>query len=238
MPYVVGLLVLVALIALPGLWARHVLERYGRDEYFSGTGIDLAGILVRDLNLDGVRVETTELGDHYDPAEKVVRLNIASTGKRSLTAVVVAAHEVGHALQDQSGDGLLRFRTGLVMFGIWAERIGAAAIMVAPLLGAALQVPPDRPPVAGQCGPCARHPGHRSSGDPARGAGCELQPRPPVTQSRKIHPSRGREGGPSDLDRLRPDLPGAGPGQHVQRPALDQAFQALDSLLDNPGDSS
>jgi Zn-dependent membrane protease YugP len=141
MPYVVGLLVLLALIALPGLWARHVLERYGRDEYFSGTGIDLAGILVRDLNLDGVRVETTELGDHYDPAEKVVRLNPASTGKHSLTAVVVAAHEVGHALQDQSGDGLLRFRTGLVRFGIWAERIGAAAIMVAPLLGAAMQVP-------------------------------------------------------------------------------------------------
>jgi Zn-dependent membrane protease YugP len=141
MPYVAGFLVLVALIALPGLWARHVLERYGRDEYFSGTGIDLARILVRDLNLAGVSVETTELGDHYDPRDKVVRLNPASSGKRSLTAVVVAAHEVGHALQDQSGDGLLRFRTGLVMFGIWAERIGAAAIMIAPLLGAALQVP-------------------------------------------------------------------------------------------------
>ena len=141
MAYVLGILALVALIAGPGLWARHVLERYGRDEYFSGTGIDLARILVRDLNLTGVRVETTELGDHYDPGDKVVRLNPANSGKRSLTAVVVAAHEVGHALQDQSGDGLLRFRTGLVMFGVWAERIGAAAIMVAPLLGAALQVP-------------------------------------------------------------------------------------------------
>lgn len=141
MAYVLGILALVALIAGPGLWARHVLERYGRDEYFSGTGIDLARILVRDLNLTGVRVETTELGDHYDPGDKVVRLNPANSGNRSLTAVVVAAHEVGHALQDQSGDGLLRFRTGLVMFGVWAERIGAAAIMVAPLLGAALQVP-------------------------------------------------------------------------------------------------
>lgn len=141
MAYVLGILALVALIAGPGLWARHVLERYGREEYFSGTGIDLARILVRDLNLTGVRVETTELGDHYDPRDKVVRLNPANSGKRSLTAVVVAAHEVGHALQDQSGDGLLRFRTGLVMFGVWAERIGAAAIMVAPLLGAALQVP-------------------------------------------------------------------------------------------------
>lgn len=141
MPYALALLVLVVLIAGPGLWARHVLERHGRDEYFSGTGIDLARILVRDLNLTDVRVETTELGDHYDPRDKVVRLNAASTGKRSLTAVVVAAHEVGHAMQDQSADGLLRFRTSLVMFGIWAERIGAAAIMVAPLLGAALHVP-------------------------------------------------------------------------------------------------
>jgi hypothetical protein len=141
MLYALGLVVLVSLIAGPGLWARHVLERHGRDEYFSGTGIDLARILVRDLNLTDVRVETTELGDHYDPMEKVVRLNPANSGKRSLTAVVVAAHEVGHALQDQSGDGLLRFRTGIVMFGVWAERIGAAAIMIAPLLGAALQVP-------------------------------------------------------------------------------------------------
>lgn len=141
MAYALAFVVLIALIAGPGLWARHVLERHGRDEYFSGTGIDLARILVRDLNLTDVRVETTELGDHYDPRDKVVRLNPVSSGKRSLTAVVVAAHEVGHALQDQSGDGLLRFRTSLVMFGVWAERIGAAAIMIAPLLGAALQVP-------------------------------------------------------------------------------------------------
>lgn len=141
MAYALGLVALILLIAGPGLWARHVLERYGREEYFSGTGIDLARILVEDLKLEGVRVETTDKGDHYDPLEKVVRLNPAMTGRRSLTAVVVAAHEVGHAMQDQSGDGLLRFRTNLVRTGIWAERIGAAALMVAPLLGAALQVP-------------------------------------------------------------------------------------------------
>jgi Zn-dependent membrane protease YugP len=141
MVYALGLVALILLIAGPGLWARHVLERHGREEYFSGTGIDLARILVEDLKLDGVRVETTDKGDHYDPLEKVVRLNPAMTGRRSLTAVVVAAHEVGHAMQDQSGDGLLRFRTNLVQAGIWAERIGAAALMVAPLLGAALQVP-------------------------------------------------------------------------------------------------
>ena len=141
MLYALALAALAALVIGPGLWARHMLERYGREEYFSGTGIDLARILVEDLRLHGVRVETTELGDHYDPVEKVVRLNPATAGRRSLTAVVVAAHEVGHAMQDQSGDGLLRLRTALVRAGIWAERIGAAAVMVAPLLGAALQVP-------------------------------------------------------------------------------------------------
>jgi len=141
MLYALALVVLAALVIGPGLWARHMLERYGRDEYFSGSGIDLARILVEDLRLHGVRVETTDKGDHYDPAEKVVRLNPATAGRRSLTAVVVAAHEVGHAMQDQSGDGLLRLRTALVRAGIWAERIGAAAVMVAPLLGAALQVP-------------------------------------------------------------------------------------------------
>jgi Zn-dependent membrane protease YugP len=141
MLYALALVALAALVVGPGLWARHMLERYGREEYFSGTGIDLARILVEDLRLHGVRVETTDKGDHYDPVEKVVRLNPATAGRRSLTAVVVAAHEVGHAMQDQSGDGLLRLRTALVRAGIWAERIGAAAVMVAPLLGAALQVP-------------------------------------------------------------------------------------------------
>ena len=141
MLYALALVALAALVIGPGLWARHMLERYGREEYFSGTGIDLARILVEDLRLHGVRVETTDKGDHYDPVEKVVRLNPATAGRRSLTAVVVAAHEIGHAMQDQSADGLLRLRTALVRAGIWAERIGAAAVMVAPLLGAALQVP-------------------------------------------------------------------------------------------------
>lgn len=141
MLYALALVAVAALVIGPGLWARHMLERYGREEYFSGTGIDLARILVDDLRLAGVRVETTDKGDHYDPLEKAVRLNPSLAGRRSLTAVVVAAHEIGHAMQDQSGDSLLRLRTALVRAGIWAERIGAAAIMVAPLLGAALQVP-------------------------------------------------------------------------------------------------
>jgi Zn-dependent membrane protease YugP len=53
----------------------------------------------------------TDKGDHYDPIAKVVRLSADNFNGRSVTAVTVAAHEVGHALQDARGFGLLHWRT-------------------------------------------------------------------------------------------------------------------------------
>ncbi len=60
------------------------------------------------LDLPDLRVERTETGDHYDPAERVVRLTADKFDGRSLTAITVAAHEVGHALQDRDGSAALR----------------------------------------------------------------------------------------------------------------------------------
>jgi len=141
MLYVLLVVVLIALIAGPQLWARRVLDTYNRDEYFSGTGKELAAILITDLKLAAVTVEDTDNGDHYDPFSKTVRLNPQTTGKRSLTAVVVAAHEVGHAMQDAWGDGLLAQRTRLVEIGVWCERIGMAILMAAPVVGALMHLP-------------------------------------------------------------------------------------------------
>ncbi len=50
-----------------------------------------------------VEVATSGHGDHYDPEERVVRLTKEKLNGRSLTAVTVAAHEVGHACQDAAG---------------------------------------------------------------------------------------------------------------------------------------
>lgn len=70
-----------------------------------GTGGDFATHLLEQLKLDGVSVEQTEKWhDHYDPSDHTVRLGPENFSGKSLTALVVAAHEVGHAIQNLHRD--------------------------------------------------------------------------------------------------------------------------------------
>ena len=85
-------------------------------------------------DLQQIKVEVTELGDHYDPVEKVVRLTPEKFNGRSLTAITVAAHEVGHAIQDRDNYFPLKLRTRLVDLAAPAEKLGAAIMMIAPLV--------------------------------------------------------------------------------------------------------
>lgn len=59
------------------------------------------------VNIQGVRGKLT---DHYDPRTKTVNLSESVYNSNSLAAVAVAAHEVGHAIQDNEGYSFLRFR--------------------------------------------------------------------------------------------------------------------------------
>lgn len=141
MPALIIILIICAGIYAPSLWARYVLNRYNQDEYFSGNGYALARLLLDKAGLDHVTVEQTPLGDHYDPMDKAVRLNPRYCERRSLSAVVVAAHEVGHAIQDASGYRLLAFRTRLVLFARLVEKIGVGIIMAAPVITALTRIP-------------------------------------------------------------------------------------------------
>lgn len=141
MHILIFILIVLAVIYAPGLWAQYVLNRYNQEEYFSGNGYELARLLLKDAGLSHVAVEETPMGDHYDPMAKVVRLNPRYCGRRSLTAVVVAAHEVGHAIQDASGYIPLATRTRLILLAQTVEKIGVGIIMAAPLLTALLRVP-------------------------------------------------------------------------------------------------
>ncbi len=80
------------------------------------TGEAVARDILNRHGLQEVRIEATSgmLSDHYDPRSKVLRLSSSVFGETSIAAVSVAAHEVGHALQDQEGYGLLRLRNALV----------------------------------------------------------------------------------------------------------------------------
>lgn len=136
------ILLVLMLVFGPGLWVRRVLTRYSipADRY-SGSGAQLARHLLDAHGLNSVKVETTETGDHYDPESKAVRLTADKFDGRSLTAITVAAHEVGHALQDHQEYAPLRFRTRLVKATRGIERIGAGVLMISPFLGIVTRVP-------------------------------------------------------------------------------------------------
>ena len=135
MMFVVLIIFALAIFVLPNLWAKWVLKRHtrGRDDY-PGTGAELADHLLRRLGIEGASVERTEFGDHYDPETRCVRLSPDNYDGRSLTAVTVAAHEVGHAIQHHQGYAPLLARSRLVKVAQKAEKLGAILMMAAPFL--------------------------------------------------------------------------------------------------------
>jgi Zn-dependent membrane protease YugP len=140
MHIVILLIAVLALVVGPGLWVKSVMQRYREPaNRYAKTGGQLARELLDSLALRDVRTEATPSGDHYDPIAKAVRLSPENFDGRSLTAIAVAAHEVGHALQDARGFGPLRWRTRLVRWIGPIEKVGAAMLMLSPFTAAATQ---------------------------------------------------------------------------------------------------
>ena len=131
MPFYIDPLYLVLSIPplLLGLWAqmrvKSAFSHYSNVR--TANGINGAQAARRILDLNGLQTVTIErtggtLSDHYDPGHKLLRLSGDVYQGPSLAAVGVAAHEAGHALQDQQHYGPLRLRSGLVpavQFGSW-----------------------------------------------------------------------------------------------------------------------
>lgn len=142
MIYLIGLILLFLLAFGPQFWVRHILAKHSapRDD-FPGTGGELAEHLVDHYELNRVTVVPTNEGDHYDPTRKTIGLTKAVMDGRSLTALVTAAHEVGHAIQDKTSYPLLVARTRMARTAMIVEKIGAGLIMAAPLVAILLQAP-------------------------------------------------------------------------------------------------
>ena len=131
-----GALLVIALIFGPSLWVKFVMRRYSSEKpEMPGTGGELAQHLIERFSLKDVKVEVTELGDHYDPIEKKVRLSKENYESKSLTAIAIAAHEVGHAIQDQQGDRRLAIRTKMVPIIDKVARLSAVIISLSPVIG-------------------------------------------------------------------------------------------------------
>ncbi|MEM7225407.1 MAG: zinc metallopeptidase [Pseudomonadota bacterium] len=142
MPWLILLLLVVAVVFGPSLWAKWVLKHHAQDRPdFPGTGGELARHLLDEAGLPEVPVEATDGGDHYDPENKVVRLSRDNLDGRSLTAVAVAAHEVGHALQDKEHYLPLKTRTRLVKSLGGIQKLGSIILFGTFALGAVSRSP-------------------------------------------------------------------------------------------------
>lgn len=96
------------------------------------TGVQAAEVLLRENKLNNVRVEGVKgrLGDHYDPSKKVLRLSPAVANTPSVAALGIVAHEVGHAVQDQTRYAFLRFRTSIVPAASLGSTLGYVFVIL------------------------------------------------------------------------------------------------------------
>lgn len=139
MVFVIIFVVILLLLFGPSWWVQRVLRRHHvTREDFPGTGGEMAQHLLHKLQLTDVTVEATLSGDHYDPSTRTVRLTEDKLQGKTLTSVVVAAHEVGHAYQHARREWLFQTRTGLALVSITLERIIPLALLGIPVLALVL----------------------------------------------------------------------------------------------------
>ncbi len=134
MVYVIAIVLIVILIYGPQLWVQWVLNRHNQraEENFPGTGGELARHLLDRYDLQEIKVEITDSGDHYDPRARAVRLTRDKHDGKTLTAITVAAHECGHAYQHAAAEPMFMLRTRLAGISITAQRIGSFLLFAAP----------------------------------------------------------------------------------------------------------
>ena len=133
---VLGTLIVLELIFVQSLWVKFIMRKYSSEKpEIPGTGGELAEHLIKRFSLEDVTVEVTDVGDHYDPIEKKVRLLQEHYESKSLTAIAIAAHEVGHAIQDQQGDKRLATRTKMIPVVNNVARWSAFIISLSPVIG-------------------------------------------------------------------------------------------------------
>jgi uncharacterized protein len=107
----------LVLVMLSSWYVNAAYRKWGNIRVRSGlTGTQAAQRLISGGNLVGVQVQTIggNLTDNYDPRDKVLHLSQTVASTPSVAAVAVAAHELGHAMQDADDYFPLRFRAALV----------------------------------------------------------------------------------------------------------------------------
>jgi hypothetical protein len=135
--YILVLIGAILSIAASG-YLRATFNKYSRVRCRSGmTGAATAERILRSMGINNVKIERVagNLTDHYDPRKKVLRLSEAVYDSNSLAAVGVAAHECGHAVQDNTGYAPLKLRSVLVPVATIGSRLGMPLVFIGLIMG-------------------------------------------------------------------------------------------------------
>ncbi len=133
------ILVLIGMLICMGASAmvNSAMNKYSKVRNAGGiTGADAARRILNSEGLYNVQIEClkSDRGDHYDPRTNTVRLSYDNYNQPSITAVGVAAHECGHAIQHAKGYAPLNFRSALVPVANIGSRLGLPIILLGVIL--------------------------------------------------------------------------------------------------------
>lgn len=136
-------MILVLIGAALSMWAsgrvQSTFQKYSRVRSMSGmTGAEAAKRLLHSQGIYDVTVQAVKgsLTDHYDPRTKTVNLSEAVYSQTSVAAIGVAAHECGHAIQDNVGYVPLKLRGAFVPVASFGSKLSWPLILIGLVLGA------------------------------------------------------------------------------------------------------
>lgn len=119
-------------------WVKMAFSKWSQVPTSRGmTGRDVAQAILDAEGIRGVQIEQVGgmLSDHYDPRGKVLRLSPDVYGGRTVAAAGIAAHEVGHALQDAQGYLPMRMRQTMVPVANFGTQAGVWMVIIGIMIG-------------------------------------------------------------------------------------------------------
>lgn len=136
--YLIYMIPAFILMAATSWYVKSAYNKWGKVKAQSGlTGSQAAERLISSMGLYGVRIQPIagNLTDNYDPRTKVLNLSQGVATTPSVAALAIAAHELGHALQDSQDYIPMRFRSALVPAVNIGSNLGWILIMIGLFLG-------------------------------------------------------------------------------------------------------
>ncbi|MCL4161563.1 UNVERIFIED_CONTAM: hypothetical protein GTU68_019546, partial [Idotea baltica] len=134
------LMVMLPGMVLSGLASMMVKRTFAKYENVGTqrnmTGAEAARLMLERQGVTDCKIEAVSgrLSDHYDPRVKTLRLSEPVYNARSISAIGVACHEAGHALQHAQGYPWLKMRSTLVPVTNLSSKMSMPVIMIGGLL--------------------------------------------------------------------------------------------------------